>query len=119
MPTKGEIFVQEFVLGFGFLGGLFAWVGIDPEEEIVRGFLRVAFPSNELAVSGLVILFALGSVAASILCTLAMAGKWGLLAAGLAWISGFILPIGGSWSIVGVFLLIAALFIGPAACKSS
>jgi hypothetical protein len=119
VPTKGDLFVQEFVLGFGFLGGLFVWVGIDPEEEIVRGLLRAAFPTNELAVSGLVILFALGSIVASIFGTWKMAGKWGLLAVGLAWISGFILPIGSSWSIVGVFLLIAAVIIGPAACKSS
>ena len=87
MPTKREVFVQEFVLGFGFLGGLFAWVGIDPEEEIIRVLLRVALPSNELAVSGLIILFAVGSAVASILGTLAMAGKWGLFAVGLAWIS--------------------------------
>jgi hypothetical protein len=48
-----------------------------------------------------------------------MAGKWGLLAVGLAWISGFILPMGGSLSIVGAFLLIAAVIIGPAICKGS
>ena len=117
MPTKGEIFVQEFVLGFGFLGGLFAWVGVDPEEEILKGLLRAFFPNNESMISIVLVLFVLLSVFISILGTLAVGGKLGLLAVALAWISGFTMPLGNSWTVVGAAFLIAALIIGPLACE--
>ena len=32
--STGEIFVQEFVIGFGFLSGLFVNIGVDPEGLI-------------------------------------------------------------------------------------
>ncbi len=31
-------FVQEFVIGFGFLSGLWIYVGVDPETEVVKAF---------------------------------------------------------------------------------
>lgn len=39
--SKEEIFVKEFVIGVGFLGGLFARIGIDPETEIIRALTSV------------------------------------------------------------------------------
>jgi len=118
MPSKGDVFVQEFVLGFGFLGGLFTWAGVDPEEEIVKGLLRAFLTNNESMITIVLILFVLFSTTVGILGTLAMGGKVGLFATALAWISGFVLPIGGSWTIFGTILLITALIIGPIACDS-
>jgi hypothetical protein len=37
----GVIFVQEFVLGFGFLSGLWVHVGIDSEAEILKAFSSI------------------------------------------------------------------------------
>lgn len=119
MPKKGQVFVQEFVLGFGFLGGLFAWVGIDPEEEILRALLRALLPNNELTIS--IVIFGIVSTSAlvSILGALAMGGKLGLLVVAFAWIAGFLLPMGGSWSILGALLLVTALVLGPIVCERS
>jgi hypothetical protein len=116
MPSKGEVFVQEFVLGFGFLGGLFTWAGVDPEEEIVKGLLRAFLPNNESMVAFVLVLFVLLSTILGIFGTLAMAGKLGLVVVALAWISGFLLPVGGSWTILGLMLLIAAFIAGPIVC---
>ena len=116
MPSKGDVFAQEFVLGFGFLGGLFTWAGVDPEEEIVKGLLRAFFPNNEIVVTLVVVLFVLLSTGLGILGTLAMAGKLGLVVVALAWISGFLLPIGSSLTILGLVLLIVAFIAGPAVC---
>jgi len=119
MPTKGQVFVQEFVLGFGFLGGLFAWVGIDPEEEVLRALLRAFFPNNELIISVAIFGIVLVSTAVSILGTLAMGGKLGLLTVAFAWMAGFVMPMGDSLSVLGALLLIAAIILGPIVCEHS
>lgn len=118
MVSKSDIFVQECVLSFGFLGGLFTWAGIDPEEEIIKTLLRVAFPNNEPMVMLAIVLFIVGSTVAGVLLTYQMAGKWGLFVVGMAWISGFALPMGESFSVLGTFLLIGALILGPIVCDS-
>jgi hypothetical protein len=119
MPTKSEVFVQEFVLGFGFLGGLFTWVGVDPEEEVIRALLRVAIPENDFLVSLLILLIVIAATAMGILGTYSMAGKLGLIVVGLAWISGFIIAIGGTATIIGAFLFFGVLILGPVVCDYS
>jgi len=37
----GKSFVQEFVLGFGFLSGLWIYAGVNPETEIIKAFSSV------------------------------------------------------------------------------
>lgn len=111
MADKSDIFVQEFVLGFGFLGGLFTWVGVDPEEEMIRALLRVAIPNNEFLVSVVIVAFVLASTALGVWGTWTMAGEWGLVAVAMAWISGFIIAI-NSLTLWGALLLIAAAIIG-------
>lgn len=111
MASKSDIFLQEFVLGFGFLGGLFTWVGVDPEEEMIRGLLTVAIPNNEVLVSLVIVLFVVVSTILGVFGTLAMAGKWGLLVVGLAWVSGFIIAI-NSLTLWGAILLIVAVILG-------
>lgn len=113
MPRKSEIFVQEFVLGFGFLGGLFTWVGVDPEEEVIRALLKIAFPNNDFMVSLIIFLFILATTATGILGTYGMAGKLGLIVVGFAWVSGFIISIGDIATVIGTFLLIGVLVLGP------
>lgn len=117
MTKKSDVFLQEFVLSFGFLGGLFTWVGVDPEEEIIRVLLRVAIPNNEILVSLVIVLIILATTAAGILGTLQMAGWPGLFVVGMAWISGFIITV-NSLTLWGAILLIAAVILGPIVCDN-
>jgi hypothetical protein len=115
MPTKSEAFMQEFVLSFGFLGGLFIYVGVDPEEELVRALLKIVIPSNDSLISLILIVIGLIATIAGIVGTNAAAGKGGLIIVGVAWIAGLIIAIGGNWSVAGAFLLIGAFIAGPIA----
>ena len=117
MPAKGQVFLQEFVIGFGFLGGLFTWVGIDPEEQVVRALLGAFLSNNELTISIVVICIMLVSTIASILGILSMGGKLGLLCVAFAWMAGFTMPMGSSLSVLGVILLIIAMLFAPIVCE--
>ena len=117
MTTKSDIFLQEFVLGFGFLGGLFTWVGVDPQEEVVRALLTVAIPNNESLVSLVIVLFILVSTAVGVLGTWQMAGWLGLFVVGMAWISGLIIAV-NSLTLWGTILLILAAILGPIVCDN-
>ena len=61
------------------MGGLFSWVGIDPDEEVLRTLLRAFFPNSELMISVVILSVVLISTVLSILGTLSIAGKLGLL----------------------------------------
>ena len=41
MDKKAEYFVNESVIGLGFLSGLWIAVGIDPQAEIFRAFATI------------------------------------------------------------------------------
>ena len=113
MPTRSEIFVLESVLGFGFLGGFFTHVGLDPEEEVIKGFLKAIIPSNGLALFLVIILVGVAATAIGFLGIFADTGKLGLFVIGTVWISGLIIPNGGTIAVIGVFLLIVAILLGP------
>ena len=113
MPTRSEIFVLESVLGFGFFGGFFTHVGLDPGEAVIKGFLRAIIPSSGFFLFLVIILVGVASTAIGILAIFADAGKLGLLVIGSVWISGLIIPIGGTIAIIGVFLLVGAIILGP------
>jgi hypothetical protein len=113
MPTRSEIFVLEFVLGFGFLGGFFTNAGLDPEEEVIKGFLKAIIPINGFFLFLVIILVGVASTAIGILAIFADTGKLGLFVIGSVWISGLIIPIGGTIAVIGVFLLIGAILLGP------
>ena len=118
MPSVSDTFIQEFVLGFGFLGGLFAYIGVDPEEEAIRALLRIVIPNNEFLLTAIVILISIVSTIFGILGTYAAAEYLGLVVVGAAWVSGFIISIGGNYTTIGVILIIGALLVGPMVCKS-
>lgn len=113
MPTKSEAFIQEFVLSFGFFGGLFTYVGVDPEEEIIRTFLKLAIPNHDAFISLLMILIGIVVTLIGIGGTYAAAGKEGLVVVAFAWVAGFIIAVGGSYSVIGALLLVAVLIVGP------
>lgn len=104
----GLSFVQEFVLGFGFLSGLWIHVGVNPESEIVKAFAQVA---EELAPSsGFSLIFWLIPVialVASITGSYFISGWFGLVALGLAFAGGIFID-----STLGVILLVVGVLLG-------
>lgn len=101
-------FVQEFVLGFGFLSGLWIHVGVDPETEVIKAFAQII---NQLAPSsGFSLIFWLIPIVVFIV---SIAGSFligqllGLIAVGLAFLGGVFIS-----SIIGIVLLIAGIILG-------
>lgn len=119
MSSREDIFIREFVVGFGFLGGLFTRVGVDPEEEILKALLEVAksfSPSMGPIFPVLLFLFTALLTISSILGAYRLGGIIGLIAVAFAWMGGFIMVGGSSTeSIIGIALLIVAMIIGGSA----
>lgn len=111
---KPKVFVQESVVGFGFLSGLFLQAGVDPEGAILSAFWDVLVefepglePFRAIALAGLAL------ISAVIELGIAYAvGRWlGIAAVALAFVGGvFIEASFGAW-----FLLagIGLGFIAP------
>jgi ABC-type multidrug transport system permease subunit len=52
MGTKSSIFIRQFVIGLGFLSGIFTAIGIDPQQEaitIVGGAVASVYPDPEIS----------------------------------------------------------------------
>lgn len=106
MDKKAEYFVNESLIGLGFLSGLWIAVGIDPQAEIFRAFATIIKTLNPN--SGFGLLFYIISIIiliCSILGTYFMGGKLGLIAV----VSGF---LGGLLILVSPWISIILLFIG-------
>lgn len=104
--SREEVFVREFVMGIGFIGGLFARIGVDPEGEIIKALIS-AFPS----IAQFSILFGLISVVliiSSFLTVYRLGGGLGIFAVILAFGGGYLI----SSSLIGVILLIFAIRLG-------
>jgi hypothetical protein len=99
--NRGEVFVQEFVIGLGFLSGLWIYAGVDPTAEIVKA-LSTIVPE----MSGLLWLLVGVDTIISIVGAY-YAGRWfGLLAVVLAFMGGLLI---GS---VGILLLLGGIILG-------
>jgi hypothetical protein len=105
----GEIFVQEFVIGLGFLSGLWIYAGVDPTAEIVRS-LSMIVPEWSWLLWLLVVAGTVGSIAAAY----RMGGIFGLITVFLAFLGGILIS-----SSAGVFLVVIAVILGPIAAKQS
>ena len=120
-PTKGEIFVNESVIVFGFLGGLFTCVGVDLETEILRALMSVleAFiPSIGPYTPLILILLTLALMISSILTAYNRGGKIGLVAVAMAMTTGFIIIGGSIQSIIGIFIFLASMYLGEFAAEN-
>lgn len=113
MPAMSEIFVLEFELGFGFLGGLFTHFGIDSEKGVIVVFLKSLLSFSNFLLFLLIILVGAAATAIGILAVFADLGKLGLFVIGSVWISGLIIPNGGPIAVIGEFLLVGAILLGP------
>ncbi|HEC93245.1 MAG TPA: hypothetical protein ENI51_09680, partial [Candidatus Atribacteria bacterium] len=62
MTTTGERFAQEFVIGFGFLNGIFFAVGVDPEGMLVQSLINLLSKLNPDSAGLLAAVFAIVSL---------------------------------------------------------
>jgi len=105
---KTEYFIKEFVIGLGFLSGLWIKIGINPEEEAIKQLanaIKTIYPNafDPIQFLSLSTLFTI----LSIIVAYSLGGWLGLLAIGLAFIGGAI--FGSPFSII---LLIVAVILG-------
>lgn len=121
-PSKEEIFVREFMLSSGFLGGLFAKIGIDPEQKVLEELLKIAIPAiqihNPTAAFLLLILAALlpmVSFIINVMRTYGLGRILGLLAVVVAWFSGFWIL---DFPYIMFWLLLIAFILGLLATHS-
>jgi len=115
MSNKGEKFTREFVMGFGFLSGIFLAVGVDPEGEIIKVLIELLSQYNpELALTYSII-FGIISILILIVTIFAsynFGGIIGLIAIFCAFLGGLIILFN---IYIGFILLLIGLFLGPIA----
>jgi hypothetical protein len=52
MTKKSGLFIRQFVIGLGFLSGIFTAVGIDPQQEVISLLGRAVllyYPDPEIS----------------------------------------------------------------------
>ena len=52
MGTRSSVFIRQFVIGLGFLSGIFTAIGIDPQQEvitIVGAAVASVYPDPEIS----------------------------------------------------------------------
>lgn len=112
-PSKEEVLI-EFVIGLGFIGGLFARAGVDPEWEIIKALTSVANlnPIPFLLISALTTII-------SLFVAYSLGGPLELFAIAFGFLSGYII-LDSSTTVAGTFILILAIIVGLiAASKGS
>ncbi len=102
--NPAETFIKEIVLGFGFFSGIFAYIGIDPQIELLK-VVASLIPNGGIYVWLIsVALFAISSI-----LTYVVGGPVGIIAVILAFFGGLFIATN---SALGVFLTIAAIGAG-------
>ena len=110
----GKSFVQEFVIGFGFLSGLWIYVGVNPETEIIKSFSSVIQElSPNPMYSFMFWIIPIIATLASIGGSYALGGWAGLIAVIFAFIGGIFISstFGVICLIIGVVLRFHALHL--------
>jgi len=122
MDSIGERFVQEIIIGFAFLNGIFFSVRIDPEGMLIQFLLRLLSNLNPDHAGLLGAVFAILPIFVLIMIiwiTYKTAGVLGLFATLLGFLAGSMLL---TFAYVGIFLLIVAIMLGfmaPELCYHS
>ena len=106
MDKKAEYFVNEFVIGFGFLSGLWLAIGRDPQAEIFKAFATIIKTLNPNSGFGqLFFIIPIIIFVCSSLVTYFIGGKLGCVAV----VFGF---LGGLLTLVSPWISTILLFIG-------
>jgi len=104
----GKSFVQEFVIGFGFLSGLWIHLGINPETELIKALSSIIMelspnPTYSFAFWIIPIIGIFVSISGSYFIA-----KWpGLIAVFFAFIGGIFIN-----STIGIFFLAIGILLG-------
>jgi len=110
MPAEeaGKAFVSEFVIGLGFLSGLWIHIGVNPETEILKALTSVLKEINPDPTLGFVFWFMPVIVTIMSWIGAFVIGGWpGFIATVLALIAGIFIS-----STFGAVLLIIAILLG-------
>jgi hypothetical protein len=102
---KQRILLQQLVLIFGFLGGLYIHLGLN------IGTLSTT--------SVLLTLTVFAWIATAILCARRVTGSLGIITLALAWISGYIVVAGEPLTSLGIMLLMSSTTLGAFAALLS
>lgn len=114
MTNASNYFVQEFVVGFGFLSGLWIHVGVDPEAEIIKAMATmIQTISPNPTYSLLFWIIPIAATIVSIIGSYAMGGWIGIFAVLFAFFGGVFIS-----STFGVVFLIIGVLLGFAAPHS-
>ena len=100
-----EDLAKEFILGVGFLEGLWIYAGVNPMTEIANAFSKIA-PEGMFSGIFPFILFIIAAI--QIIAVYAFGGVIGLFALLLAFLGGTFISNG----ILGIILVVIAFFLG-------
>ena len=107
----GESFVNEFVLSFGFLSGLWIHIGINPESEVMKILSTLIQQiSPNPTYSFLFWLIPILSTLIALAGAYAFGDWWGVIAVALAFLGGIYINLN-----LGIILLILGIILGFAA----
>jgi hypothetical protein len=117
---KAEDFVQTFVLGFGFLGGAFLAIGVNPDPASIGiqilTILNSSFPNNNTANFIFILnIVSLIITAITLIVAWQMGRKLGFFCIGLAWVGGFMIlkySINQFYVQLGAILVIISVILG-------
>lgn len=109
----GKKFIQESVIGFGFLNGIWINVGLNPESEIynmIASGLSAALPDYGTWIVIAIAFLSFGLLIKSVFSAYNIGGNLGIIAVSLAFVGGVIL------NTEGFVLLIIAAILGYTGC---
>lgn len=101
-------FVQELVLGFGFLSGLWICVGINPQVIVLKKISDIVMSISPNPLYSFIFwLIPIVVVIISLVSTYVVGGKLGLVAIGCAFVGGIYII-----STTGIIFLIVGIILG-------
>ena len=99
--SKNRTILQEIIVTFGFLNGLWIYAGVNPETEILKAFTDLVPEMSTLLFWGGIIILTVFP-----LVTTYLIGKWwGILAVFLAFLGGIFIESWGIWSLIVGYLI--------------
>ena len=106
----GAIFVQEVTIPFGFLNGVWIYVGVNPKAEVLKTFAWIAERFAPNFQFGLVfLLIPILTTIFYVVVSLVVGGWLGLIAVGFAYLAGLTILTG---SLLGIVFFILAIILG-------
>jgi hypothetical protein len=116
MSDNAEIFFEEFVVGLGFVSGLWYAIKLDPLAEMFKALaeiIKILMPESKLGL--LLLLIPPLILVFSILAAYSMGGEWGLIAVFCGFLAGGLISVTDGFSI---FLLFVGMVLGAFAVSS-